>query len=60
MRVGVPQVGVGHDGHPLLYGPPLVDMEGCFPLQQPLLQNLVPQSINMWMGCAPEGTLHLL
>jgi hypothetical protein len=49
------QVGVGHDGHPLLYGAPLVDLEDCFPLQQPLLQELAPQSINMWMGCAPEG-----
>lgn len=30
-------------------------MESCFPLQQPLLPHLVPQSINMWMGCAPKG-----
>jgi hypothetical protein len=49
------QVGVGRDGHPLLYGPPMVDMDDSFPLQQPLLKHLVPQSINMWMGCAPDG-----
>jgi hypothetical protein len=49
------QVGVGHDGHPLLYSAPLVGMEGSFPLEQPLLKHLAPQSINMWMGCAPEG-----
>lgn len=51
------QVGVGHDGHPLLYGPPLVDLQGSFPLEQPLMPHLVPQSINMWMGCAPGGEL---
>ena len=49
------QVGVGHDGHPLLYGAPLVELDDSFPLQQPLLPQLAPQSINMWMGCAPEG-----
>lgn len=49
------QVGVGRDGHPLLYGAPLVQLEGRFPLLQPLMGHLVPQSVNMWMGCAPEG-----
>jgi hypothetical protein len=49
------QVGVGRDGHPLLYGAPLVQLEGQFPLLQPLMGHLVPQSVNMWMGCAPEG-----
>lgn len=49
------QVGVGRDGHPLLYGPPLVQLAGEFPLQPPLMGNLVPQSVNMWMGCAPDG-----
>jgi hypothetical protein len=50
-----PQVGVGRDGHLLLCGPPLVQLGGHFPLQQPLMGHLVPQSVNMWMGCAPEG-----
>uniref|UniRef100_A0A383WCI6 JmjC domain-containing protein n=1 Tax=Tetradesmus obliquus TaxID=3088 RepID=A0A383WCI6_TETOB len=50
------EVGVGRDGHPLLYGAPLVQLEGRFPLLQPLMGNLVPQSVNMWMGCAPEGS----
>lgn len=48
---------MAHDGHPLLYGPPLVDLQGSCPLEQPLMPHLVPQSINMWMGCAPGGEL---
>lgn len=52
---GAAQVGVGRDGHPLLYGPPLIQLAGAFPLEQPLMGQLVPQSINVWMGCAPEG-----
>eukprot|EP00882_Tetradesmus_deserticola_P027952 GHRQ01031102.1.p1 GENE.GHRQ01031102.1~~GHRQ01031102.1.p1 ORF type:complete len:420 (+),score=173.59 GHRQ01031102.1:80-1261(+) len=50
------EVGVGRDGHPLLYGAPLVQLEGQFPLLQPLMGHMVPQSVNMWMGCAPEGS----
>ncbi|KAF8072806.1 jmj4 [Scenedesmus sp. PABB004] len=50
------EVGVGSDGHPLLYGAPLAALEGRFPLRQRLMGQLVPQSINMWMGCAPEGS----
>eukprot|EP00775_Hariotina_reticulata_P000764 gene764-1071_t len=50
------EVGVGRDGHPLLYGPPVLQLTDVVPQQQPLMGHLVPQSINMWMGCAPQGS----
>jgi hypothetical protein len=53
--VGLLQVPTCPDGHPHLYGPPLDHLAGHFPLQQPLMGRLVPQAINMWMGCAAEG-----
>jgi hypothetical protein len=51
------EVGVARDGHPLLYAPPLLQLAGQFPARQALMGNLVPQAINMWMGCAPKGMI---
>jgi hypothetical protein len=49
------QVAVGEDGHPEVYGPPIQELAGDLPLRPSLLGNLVPQQINLWAGCAPDG-----
>jgi len=47
---------LGPDGHPEVLAPPTAQLAADFPLQPALLGNLVPQQINIWMGCAPEGS----
>ncbi|KFM28406.1 JmjC domain-containing protein 4 [Auxenochlorella protothecoides] len=44
------------DGHPALYGSPLVALEGDFPRLPELAGSLVPASINLWMGLSAQGT----
>lgn len=44
-------------GQPGLMGPPVSQLQGDFPLRPECMGNLVPQSINMWMGAASEGRL---
>ena len=44
------------DGHPEIMAPPTSNLSSDFPLQPELLGNLVPQQVNIWMGCAPEGS----
>ena len=46
---------VGPDGHAELTAPPVTQLLRHLPLQLGLLPHLVPQSINMWMGAAPDG-----
>lgn len=38
-------------------GHPVLQLAGDLPVQPSLLGNLVPQQINLWAGCAPEGEL---
>ncbi|GBF92068.1 hypothetical protein Rsub_04415 [Raphidocelis subcapitata] len=47
---------VAPDGHPELTAPPVTQLLGHLPLQPAPLPHLVPQSINMWMGAATEGS----
>ena len=49
------QVATGEDGHPEVLSQPLSDLAADFPVQPALLGNLVPQQVNLWAGCAPEG-----
>lgn len=44
------------DGHPEIMAPPTSYLATDFPIQPEILGNLVPQQVNMWMGCAPEGS----
>lgn len=58
----VMQVGIGSDGQPELFAPPVAQLASDFPLQPTLLGNLVPHQVNLWMGAAPSGETpcHLL
>lgn len=47
---------MGPDGHPEVLAPPAAQLASDFPLQPALLGSLVPQQVNIWMGCAPEGS----
>ena len=51
------QVPVAPDGHPALMAEPLLSLAaaGDFPAAPALAGHLVPQSVNLWMGAAPEG-----
>lgn len=53
------QAAVAPDGHPELTAPPVTQLLRALPspppLQPDLVPHLVPQSINMWMGAAPDG-----
>lgn len=42
-------------GRPGLMGPPVSQLQQDFPMRPHCVGNLVPQSINMWMGAASEG-----
>ncbi|KAI8469384.1 MAG: cupin-like domain-containing protein [Monoraphidium minutum] len=50
------QVAVAPDGHAELAAPPVAQLLPLLPLRPPQVPHLVPQSINMWMGAAPEGS----
>ena len=50
------EVDIAPDGYPELFAEPLKSLAGDIPLRPALLGNLVPQSINIWMGCSPEGS----
>ena len=43
------------DGYPAVLAPPLTALQRDLPLVPALLGNLVPQTVNVWMGCAPTG-----
>ena len=43
------------DGHPELLTPPLAHLAADFPPRPALLGNLVPQSLNLWVGSAPQA-----
>ena len=45
----------GPDGQPGLLGAPVSHLRSDFPLRPECMGQLVPQSINMWMGAASEG-----
>lgn len=47
---------VAKDGFPELLSRPVQDLARDIPLCPALLGGLVPQSINMWMGCSPDGS----
>lgn len=49
------EAAVGPDGHPEVFAPPASRLAADFPLRPALLGALVPQAVNVWMGCAPEG-----
>ena len=51
------QVRTDVEGHPEVMAAPLEQLRADFPLVPELLGNLVPQQINLWMGCAPDGVL---
>jgi hypothetical protein len=44
------------DGHPEIMAPPTSYVATDFPIQPEILGNLVPQQVNIWMGCAPKGS----
>lgn len=46
---------LGPDGHPEALAPPALSLAQDVPLRPALLGRLVPQQINLWMGCAPDG-----
>lgn len=39
-----------------LYGAPLKDLKDDFPISPQLLGNLLPNSVNLWMGNSKDGT----
>ena len=43
------------DGHLELTAPPVTQLLPLLPLEPGFAPHLVPQSINMWMGAAPDG-----
>jgi hypothetical protein len=53
------QVPVAPDGHAELSAPPVTQLLPLLPLQPGPLPHLVPQSVNMWMGAAPDGGWYL-
>ncbi|KAG2485492.1 hypothetical protein HYH03_015766 [Edaphochlamys debaryana] len=52
------QMPAAHDGHRALMAEPLLSLAaaGDFPAAPCLAGHLVPQSMNLWMGSAPEGS----
>ncbi|GAB4814761.1 hypothetical protein N2152v2_001807 [Parachlorella kessleri] len=50
------QVAIGEDGHPEVYGHPITQLARDLPVRPALLGNLIPQQINIWAGCAPDGS----
>jgi len=44
------------DGFPEIMAPPTSYLATDFPIQPEVLGNLIPQQVNIWMGCAPEGS----
>lgn len=53
MRAPPPQVPVSkRDGHPELWAPPVSLLAADVTPHPRLMGGLVPQQVNMWMGCA--------
>mmetsp|Transcript_9372 Transcript_9372/g.26765 ORF Transcript_9372/g.26765 Transcript_9372/m.26765 type:complete len:633 (+) Transcript_9372:184-2082(+) len=50
------EVSAAPDGFPRLHAEPISSLIGDLPLRPGLLGSLVPQSINLWMGCSPKGS----
>jgi len=48
-------VAAAADGFPELHAGPVSRLSTDFPARPALLGGLVPQNINLWMGCAPDG-----
>lgn len=46
---------MGPDGHPELAAAPVTQLLPHLPLNPDPIPHLVPQSVNMWMGAAPNG-----
>lgn len=46
---------LGPDGYPEIWASPVSLLAADLPLRPKLFGDLVPQSINIWMGCAPQG-----
>jgi hypothetical protein len=40
------------DGTPYLTAQPTTGMIGCFPWRPSLMGSLIPQTVNLWMGCS--------
>ncbi|KAL4429824.1 hypothetical protein ABPG77_010941 [Micractinium sp. CCAP 211/92] len=49
-------VATAPDGHPALYSSPIAELAGDIPLVPAVMGRLVPQSINLWMGAARDGS----
>ncbi len=49
------QVAAAADGHPALYGEPLLRLDKDFVVRPQLVGALVPQQANLWMGCSRPG-----
>jgi hypothetical protein len=47
---------VDEDGFPELLTTPLKNLSLNLPLKPAIMGNLVPQSINVWIGCCGDGT----
>ena len=39
------------DGYPAVLAPPLTALQSDVPLLPAMLGHLVPQAVNLWMGC---------
>lgn len=52
---GSVQPDIDQDGFPKLLCPPLTCLADDLCLRPALLGHLVPQQINLWLGCAKKG-----